>query len=55
MAMVLINWLYIAITSFLTGYGILGLFARLSDYYAQLLLFIILILWLDEDEYQTRM
>lgn len=32
MAMVLINWLYIAITSFLTGYGILGLFARLTDY-----------------------
>lgn len=32
MAMVLINWLYIAVTTFLTGYGILGLFARLFDY-----------------------
>ena len=32
MVMVLINWLYIAGTSFLTGYGILGLFARLSNY-----------------------
>ncbi len=32
MAMVLLNWLYIAITAFLTGYGILGLFARLSGY-----------------------
>lgn len=32
MAMVLINWLYIAVTSFLAGYGILGLFARLFDY-----------------------
>lgn len=32
MVMVLINWLYIAITSFLTGYGILSLFARLSGY-----------------------
>lgn len=30
--MVLINWLYIAFTSFLTGYGILGLFANLSGY-----------------------
>ena len=32
MAMVLINWLYIAVTTFLAGYGILGLFARLFDY-----------------------
>lgn len=32
MAMVLINWLYIAITSFLAGYGILGLFAHLFEY-----------------------
>lgn len=32
MVMVLINWLYIAVTSFITGYGILGLFARLSNY-----------------------
>lgn len=30
--MVLTNWLYIAITTFLAGYGILGLFARLSGY-----------------------
>lgn len=30
--MVLINWLYIALTSFLAGYGILGLFANLSGY-----------------------
>lgn len=32
MAMVLINWLYIAVTTFLTGYGILSLFAHLSGY-----------------------
>lgn len=32
MAMVLINWLYIAVTTFLAGYGILGLFARLFEY-----------------------
>lgn len=32
MVMVLINWLYIAVTSFLAGYGILGLFANLFDY-----------------------
>ena len=32
MVMVLINWLYIALTSFLAGYGILGLFANLSGY-----------------------
>lgn len=32
MVMVLINWLYIAFTSFLTGYGILSLFANLSGY-----------------------
>ncbi len=32
MVMVLINWLYIALTSFLTGYGILSLFANLSGY-----------------------
>ncbi len=32
MAMVLINWLYIAVTTFLAGYGILGLFARLFGY-----------------------
>jgi len=32
MAMVLINWLYIAVTTFLTGYGILSLFALLFDY-----------------------
>lgn len=30
--MVLINWLYIAVTSFLTGYGILSLFANLFNY-----------------------
>lgn len=30
--MVLINWLYIAVTVFLAGYGILSLFARLFDY-----------------------
>ena len=30
--MVLINWLYIALTSFLTGYGILSLFANLTGY-----------------------
>ena len=30
--MVLINWLYIAVTTFLAGYGILGLFARLFGY-----------------------
>lgn len=32
MAMVLINWLYIAVTTFLMGYGILGLFAHLFEY-----------------------
>ena len=32
MVMVLINWLYIAVTTFLTGYGILGLFAHLFEY-----------------------
>ncbi len=32
MAMVLINWLYIAVTTFLAGYGVLGLFARLFGY-----------------------
>ena len=32
MVMVLINWLYIAVTTFLAGYGILGLFARIFDY-----------------------
>lgn len=32
MVMVLINWLYIAVTSFFTGYGILSLFANLSGY-----------------------
>lgn len=30
--MVLINWLYIAVTTFLAGYGVLGLFARLFGY-----------------------
>lgn len=30
--MVLINWLYIAVTSFLAGYGILSLFANLFSY-----------------------
>ena len=32
MAMVLINWLYIAVTTFLAGYGILSLFAHLFEY-----------------------
>lgn len=32
MAMILIDWLYIAVTTFLTGYGILSLFARLTGY-----------------------
>lgn len=30
--MILINWLYIAVTTFLTGYGILSLFAHLTGY-----------------------
>ncbi len=32
MLVILINWLYIGITTFLTGYAILGLFARLFEY-----------------------
>lgn len=32
MLVILINWLYIGITSFLTGYAILGLFAHLFEY-----------------------
>lgn len=32
MLVILINWLYIGITTFLTGYAVLGLFARLFEY-----------------------
>ena len=32
MLVILINWLYIGITTFLAGYAILGLFARLFEY-----------------------
>ena len=32
MLVILINWLYIGITTFLTGYAILGLFVQLFDY-----------------------
>ena len=32
MLVVLINWLYIGITTFLVGYAVLGLFARLFEY-----------------------
>ena len=32
MLVILINWLYIGITTFLVGYAILGLFARLFEY-----------------------
>lgn len=32
MLVILINWLYIGITAFLTGYAVLGLFARLFEY-----------------------
>ena len=32
MLVILINWLYIGITTFFAGYAILGLFARLFEY-----------------------
>ena len=32
MLVILINWLYIGITAFLTGYAVLGLFTRLFEY-----------------------